>query len=74
MECVAQEPLPHDVEDIVIQEGNCMKDTVIQHICKICGVKVQGDTRYTVYDKHNWITEWVDRESITYCEWCGVAK
>ena len=74
VECITQEPIPHEVEDIVIQEGNCMEDTVIRHICKMCEQQVKSDTRYTVYDKHLWTKEWVDGVEIEYCEWCGVAK
>ena len=74
VECITQEPIPHEVEDIIIQEGNCMEDTVIRHICKMCEQQVKSDTRYTVYDKHLWVKEWVDGVEIEYCEWCGVAK
>lgn len=74
VECVTQEPIPHEIEDIVIQEGNCMEDTVIRHICKMCEQQVKSDTRYTVYDKHLWGKEWVDGVEVEYCEWCGVAK
>lgn len=74
VECVTQEPLPHEVEDILVQEGNCMEDTVIQHICKVCGMKVKEDTRYTLYDVHSWTSMEIDGEEITYCERCGVAK
>ncbi len=73
-ECVSQEPLPHEVEDVVVHEGNCMEDTIIEHICKNCGFKVQSDTRYTVYDKHLWISEEVDGEIVEYCERCGVSR
>ena len=74
VECITQEPIPHEVEDVMIQEGNCMEDTVIRHICKMCEQQVKSDTRYTVYDKHLWVKEWVDGVEIEYCEWCGVAK
>ncbi len=74
VECVTQEPLPHEVEDIPVQEGNCMEDTVIQHICRMCGLKVKSDTRYTPYDVHSWVTTMEDGMEITYCEWCGVAR
>lgn len=74
VECITQEPIPHEVEDIVIQEGNCMEDTVIRHICKMCEQQVKSDTRYTVYDKHLWTKEWVDGVEVEFCEWCGVAK
>lgn len=74
VECVTQTPLPHEVEDILIQEGNCMEDTVIQHICKLCGIKVKDDTRYTPYDVHAWITALVDGAELTYCERCGVIR
>ena len=74
VECITQEPIPHEVEDIVVQEGNCMEDRVIRHICKMCEQQVKSDTRYTVYDKHLWNTEWVDGIEVEYCEWCGVAK
>ena len=71
---MTQAPLPHEVEDIVVQEGNCMEDTVIRHICKQCGVQVESDTRYTVYDAHSWVTERVDNMEVTYCERCGLAR
>ncbi len=74
VEGVTQEPIPHQVEDIVIQEGNCMKDQVIRHICKMCEQPVKSDTRYTVYDKHLWTTEEIDGMDVEYCEWCGVVK
>lgn len=74
VEGVTQEPIPHEVEDIVIQEGNCMEDQVIRHICKMCEQQVKSDTRYTVYDKHLWKTEQVDGMEVEYCEWCGVVK
>ncbi len=74
VECVSQNPLAHEVEDIVLQEGNCMEDTIIQHKCKTCGVQVQEDTRYTNYEVHSWTVEQVDGIEITYCEWCGVAS
>ncbi|MBQ7777199.1 MAG: hypothetical protein IJ379_14875, partial [Lachnospiraceae bacterium] len=74
VECITQNPLPHQVEDIVIQEGNCMEDTVIRHVCKQCGLQTESDTRAPVYDTHKWLTETVDGEVLTSCEWCGVAK
>lgn len=74
VECVTQEPLPHEAEDILIQEGNCMEDTVIQHVCKVCGVKVKNDTRYTLYDVHLWVNIEVDGETVNCCERCGVTK
>lgn len=74
VEGVTQEPIPHEVEDIVIQEGNCMEDQVIRHICKMCEQPVKSDTRYTVYDKHSWTTEQIDGVEVEYCEWCGVVK
>ncbi len=74
VECVSQEPLPHEQEDIVLQEGNCMEDKVIRHICKECGVQVQSDTRYTMYDEHQWGTDEVDGKLVEYCERCGVVK
>ena len=74
VECVTQEPLAHQTEDIIVQEGNCMEDTIIQHICKECGIQVRGETRYTPYDVHMWTTMEADGTEITYCERCGVAK
>lgn len=74
VECITQEPIPHEVEDIVIQEGNCMEDRIIRHICKMCEQPVESDTRYTVYDKHSWTTEQIEGEELEYCAWCGVAK
>lgn len=73
-ESVSQEPLPHEVEDIVIQEGNCMEDRVIRHVCKICETQVQSDTRYPLYDEHKWGVEEVDGVMLEYCERCGVVK
>lgn len=72
-ECVTQNPLPHEVEDILIQEGNCMEDTIIRHICKICGFQVKSDTRYTEYDKHEWVMEMVDGVEMKVCIRCGIA-
>ena len=72
--CVSQEPLPHETEDVVIQEGNCMEDTVIQHICRVCGMETLEETRYTLYDVHNWVTTMVDGAQITYCERCGISQ
>lgn len=74
VESVTQEPLSHEVTDIVIQEGNCMEDRVIRHICKNCEIQVESDTRYPVYDVHLWKSENVDGELIEYCERCGVVK
>ena len=74
VECVTQEPLPHQVEDITIQVGNCMEDTVIQHVCKECGIQVRDETRYTPYDVHAWQNEEIDGVSVTYCERCGVVR
>lgn len=74
VECVTQEPLPHEAEDILLQEGNCMEDTVIQHVCKMCGTQIKSDTRYTPYDTHLWVTAMIEGAEITYCERCGVAK
>ncbi len=74
VECVSQNALAHEVEDIMIQEGNCMEDTVIRHKCKTCGVQVKEDTRYTNYEVHNWKQELVDGVEMTYCEWCGVTS
>lgn len=74
VESVSQEPLPHEVEDNIIQEGNCMEDRVIQHVCKNCGTQVQSDTRYPLYDVHQWGVEEVDGVILEYCERCGVVK
>lgn len=74
VEGVSQEPLPHETEDIVIQEGNCMEDRVIRHVCKFCGVQTESDTRYPLYDEHQWGTEEVDGVAVEYCERCGVVK
>ena len=73
-ESVTQEPLPHQVEDVIIQEGNCMEDRVIRHICTECETQIGSDTRYPLYDKHQWGTEEVDGELVEYCERCGVVK
>ena len=73
VESVTEEPLPHDVENILIQEGNCMQDTVIRHICRSCGQQVESDTRYTP-QIHKWTAAVVDGSEMIYCEWCGVAQ
>ena len=73
VESVTEEPLPHDVEDILIQEGNCMQDTVIKHICKSCGQQVQSDTRYTP-EIHKWCCTVIDNKEVVYCEWCGIVQ
>lgn len=74
VEGVSVEPLPHETEDVVVQEGNCMEDRVIRHVCKICGVQTESDTRYPLYDEHLWGTEEVDGMMVEYCERCGVVK
>ena len=74
VECITQEPLPHKAEDVVVQKGICMKDTVIQHICKECQIKVSEDTRYTESNLHQWVKEIVDGAEIEYCELCGTTK
>ena len=73
VESVTEEPLPHDVEDILVQEGNCMQDTVIRHICKNCGQQVESDTRYTP-EVHKWVCAVIDDKEVFYCEWCGVVQ
>lgn len=73
VECVTQNPLSHEPEDILIQEGNCMEDTVIRHVCKVCGFQVKSDTRYTEYEKHEWINEMVDGMEMQVCIRCGIA-
>lgn len=73
-ESVTQEPLPHQVKDVIIQEGNCMEDRVIRHICTECEIQVGSDTRYPLYDVHKWGTEEVDGKLVEYCERCGVVK
>lgn len=73
VECVTLEPLPHESEDIVVQQGNCMEDTVIRHTCKNCGQQVKSDTRFTE-QIHDWVTSIIDGEEITYCSRCGVAQ
>ncbi len=72
--CVSQEPLAHETEDIILQEGNCMEDTVIQHRCRVCGMETMDETRYTLYDAHTWVAAMVDGEEITYCERCGISR
>lgn len=74
VECVTEAPLPHEAEDIIVQEGNCMEDTIIRHVCKNCGVQVESDTRYTPYDLHTWVTEIIDGITISCCSNCGVVK
>lgn len=74
VECVTQEPLAHEVEDIVIQEGNCMEDTIIRHICKLCETQVKSDTRYTVYDKHDWNKVVLEEGEAEECSRCGVVR
>ena len=74
VESVTQEPIGHEVEDIVIQEGNCMEDQIIRHICKMCEQPVKSDTRYTVNDKHLWMMEQVDGADVECCVRCGVTK
>lgn len=74
LECVTQEPLPHEVEDILVQKGNCMEDTIIRHICKMCGLQVESDTRYTSDDGHSWVKETVDGIEVDCCINCGVVR
>ena len=50
-----------------------MEDTIIRHICKICGEQVEGDTRYSP-QIHNWTKGMVDGVEVMYCEWCGVVQ
>lgn len=73
VENITEEPLPHDVEDVLVQEGNCIEDTIIRHICKSCGQRVEEDTRYTP-QIHHWIQEEVDNSTVLYCQWCGVVQ
>ena len=72
-ESVTVAALSHMVEDMLIQEGNCMEDTVVRHVCKTCGEQVKPDTRYTP-QIHQWAEIEVDEEMILYCEWCGITK
>lgn len=73
VECVTQPALSHEVEDITIQEGNCMEDTIIRHRCKNCGQQIKSDTRFTP-QIHQWGSAVVDGQPVTYCEWCGVTQ
>ena len=73
VEMTTESPLPHEVENIVVQEGNCMEDRVIRHICKMCGLQAEPDTRYTV-EEHSWTREAVDGMEVTVCQWCGVVQ
>ena len=73
VECVALEALSHEIEDVVVQEGNCMEDTVIRHVCTLCGQQIGSDTRYTPQD-HAWTKEVVDGKEVECCNLCGVVK
>jgi hypothetical protein len=73
VEMTTENPLPHDVEDVVIQEGNCMEDRVLRHICRSCGLQVESDTRYVVQE-HKWSKEMVDGIEVSVCKWCGVVQ
>jgi len=73
VECVTEAALPHEPEDVLIQEGNCMEDTIIRHICRHCGQQTQKDTRYTPAI-HEWTKGVVDGTEITYCKLCGVTQ
>lgn len=72
VECVMQEPISHESKEIVLQEGNCMSDTIIRHECTMCGMQTLPDTHYTENNLHNWLTEQIEGTEVTYCTWCGV--
>lgn len=73
VESVTQEALPHETEDVVVQEGNCMNDTVIRYVCKTCGLQTEEETRFTP-DIHNWVKAILEDEEVTYCTWCGCVR
>lgn len=72
VECVTEPMLDHVVENVVVQEGNCMEDTIIRHVCIYCGLQVKEDTRYTVTKAHDWVEESVDGKTVTCCVRCGI--
>lgn len=63
------ERLPHTIVEAVVQQGNCMSDTIIQQKCTVCQEIIEED-RYTEYNKHCWSSN----EEGTYCDWCGISK
>lgn len=71
-ENVQEGPLNHETEAVVVREGNCMEDTVILHVCKICRQQIGQETRYTEVEKHEPVEEDVDGVTITYCLRCGI--
>ncbi len=73
VEMVTENPLPHDVEEVVVSEGNCMEDRVVRHICKSCGQQVGTDERISV-SEHEWSKETVDGNEVCVCKWCGVVE
>lgn len=73
VECVSEAQLPHEPERITVQEGNCMEDTVIRHICRNCGQQTDADIRYTPRI-HEWCTLTDEEGEVTYCVRCGITQ
>lgn len=71
-ENVQETPISHETEEIVVQVGNCMEDTIIHQVCKYCGQQIGEEFRYTESDKHEPIEENVDGTVIICCARCGV--
>lgn len=74
VECVSQKPIPHEAQEILVQEGNCMEDTIIRRICKMCGMQVESDIRYTPADGHRWERQILDGTETDYCIHCGIVR
>lgn len=71
-ENVQEAPLSHETQEVVVQVGNCMEDTIIRQECKHCGQQIGEEIRYTEVEKHEFLEENVDGVVITCCMRCGV--
>ncbi len=71
-ENVQEPPISHETEDVVIQEGNCMEDTIIHQMCKHCKQQIGEEIRYTESDKHDLMEENIDGAVMICCARCGV--
>lgn len=71
-ENVQEAPLAHETEAVVVQEGNCMEDTIIRYVCKYCQQQIGQEIRYTEVEIHDPAESNVDGVIITYCLRCGV--
>ncbi len=71
-ENVQEAPLMHEIQEIMVQKGNCMEDTIIRQECKYCKQQIGEEIRYTEVDVHELLEETVNGVIVTYCGRCGV--